>query len=202
MLRFIPHPRTVLLVAALGFVPGQSLASETPDEPFGMTTSGTLEILVMRQPLRELLGDIAREAGLRTNLANEVRGVVKRQLINGTFEEAMNDLSERNNFEWFIYLDTVFVSMQNRQETHMFTFNSQRAEDVLEVLQAEIPTINRFNVKALRETNSISLTGPKELIEIIGGLAATILPEPQATASNFATVTVRRGTDTTTVSIK
>ncbi|MEM8773873.1 MAG: hypothetical protein AAGF53_02505 [Pseudomonadota bacterium] len=188
------RPVCILVSFLIAFEPTAAFPKNLHENRFGFSQDGTLQIIVMKQPIRNILNEVAREAGLRVSLTNEVRGSVKHMHISGTFEDVMENLAKENHFEWFIYIDTLFISMQDAQETHVFKLEKHDAEGVLALLHSEIPSLNRFNLRAVKSTNSISLTGPVELIEIINTIASSI-SNKQEPRHEPKTVKVRRGTE-------
>ena len=162
-----------------------------------MTTK--IDYYILNQPVADFLHALERDLNLRFDVSNQVRGTLADIHIQGTVEEALDQLCSVLGLEWFRFNDVVYLSSRAEAMTRLTRLGDLVPDKVIEELTAAGLLLENYPAMVVSDGQALAISGPPKMLALT---EAVIDSMPEATPSVIQmqtppaevprTVTVRR----------
>ncbi|WP_188825698.1 type III secretion protein [Brucella endophytica] len=148
--------------------------------------------VVLDQELRTALTEFGRNLGLPVVLSDAVNGRVRGRIEAKTAGEFLERLAGANGLTWYFDGSVLHVSADKEFMTRVIDSGRLSGEAVANEMRELGLADERFSLRAARNGNVISVSGPPAYIGVVGQLVERMQPE-QIIAGDDPRVRVFRG---------
>jgi type III secretion protein C len=134
--------------------------------------------VVLDQDVRVALTEFGRNLGLPVVLSDAVTGRVRGRIEAKTAGEFMDRLTDTNGLTWYFDGSVLHVSADKEFVTRVIDAGRLRGDVVASEMRELGLADERFSLRAARNGNVITVSGPPAYINVVGQLVERMQPEP------------------------
>ncbi len=185
-----PIPLRLLAVSAFLLAAGMPLATPAIASPAWFDSS--YNYVVLDQDVRVALTEFGRNVGLPVVLSDAVNGRVRGRIEAKSAGEFIDRLAATNGLVWYFDGSVLHVSADKEFITRVIDAGRLRGDVVANEMQNLGLADERFSLRAARNGNVITVSGPPAYINVVSQLVERLQPEP-VVAGDDPRVRVFRG---------
>ncbi len=144
---------------------------------------------VVDQDLRDVLGEVTRQSGLRLNVSEAVHGRVRGRLPPGSFETVLDQLAKTYGFDWYFDGSTLWVSAASEAANKMLPLGTVDVAQLSRSLDALGISDPRWPLRGSADAKVVIVDGPPHYVQLVEQTAAVLAQRSDTTAK----VSVFRG---------
>lgn len=179
-----------LVVSACLLAAGMPLASPAMATP--AWSDSAYNYVVLDQDVRVALTEFGRNVGLPVVLSDAVNGRVRGRIEARSAGEFIDRLAATNGLVWYFDGSVLHVSADREFVTRVIDAGRLRGDVVANEMRDLGLADERFSLRAARNGNVITVSGPPAYINVVSQLVERLQPEP-VVAGDDPRVRVFRG---------
>lgn len=179
-----------LAVSAFLLAAGMSLATPAIAAPAWFDSA--YNYVVLDQDVRVALTEFGRNVGLPVVLSDAVNGRVRGRIEAKSAGEFIDRLADTNGLVWYFDGSVLHVSADKEFVTRVIDAGRLRGDVVANEMRDLGLADERFSLRAARNGNVITVSGPPAYINVVNQLVERLQPEP-VVAGDDPRVRVFRG---------
>jgi type II secretory pathway component GspD/PulD (secretin) len=180
------------MIALAGFAAPANAAPAWFNSPYNY--------VVLDQDVRVALTEFGRNLGLPVVLSDAVNGRVRGRIEARTAGDFMERLAGANGLTWYFDGSVLHVSADKEFVTRVLDAGRLRGEAVASEMRELGLADERFSLRAARNGNVITVSGPPAYINVVGQLVERMQPEPVVSGDDPRVRVFRGGVMTEVVS--
>lgn len=185
-------------VAVLGIADIASLGGAAAESE-ASTVSGieapppVVEYVIVDQDVSNFLTQLARDAGVRLLVSNEVTGRINDLHVKGELWDVIEIIANGQDLDWFVFNGTVNVSSRGEAKTRVIRLGDLPVGRVQAALEKAGLQPERFGLRDTAQGSAISLSGPPRFLAIAEAIIETIPNAAPPELAPVRMVRMRRG---------
>ena len=118
-------------------------------------------------PIRKILEDFCDQFGIVLEISPSVKGTINGRIAANSANEFLDRLALMRKFRWFVYANTLYVSMLNDNTVEKLGINSESSNEAKQALIGIGLFENKFGWGELPEDQSVIVSGPAEYVKLV-----------------------------------
>lgn len=171
-------PRIRVAGAALALLLAAGVVLSSPAEAAPAWSGSAYNYVVLDQDVRVALTEFGRNVGLPVVLSDAVNGRVRGRIEAKTAGEFIDRLAATNGLVWYFDGSVLHVSADREFVTRVIDAGRLRGDVVANEMRDLGLADERFSLRAARNGNVITVSGPPAYINVVSQLVERLQPEP------------------------